>query len=353
MEQQSKAAVLAEVAAVAARPEGTRPTAEEMALIRTFALAEVAPEALYVRRMVLANDAVDRSDEQFPPAVLSRLAETLPGKPLLVAHQKEALPTGLVFRARARQATPGEAGTTTLEAWFYLLKTEANAEIRAQIDAGVARYVSIGFLFDARLCSVCDQEYWRCPHVPGQQVTDEAGSQRRVTYRYGGDLARYEACEASLVYLGCQRLAQLAKEAFLREEGPMEVEKLAARLEQLEARLAADGTGGGPTGGCPLGVADGETAALAADGRAYRSFLREEAARLARLSGSEKEAALLLAALPQAPAAQLQQIVESYRQKVDERFPPRGLGALADADPGDGETARAAGLSGARRLLRL
>src|SRR5438445_8729336 len=96
---------------------GPEPDAADLALInQRFALEALPKEAVYVRRMVLANDAVDRSFERFPKGVLERFAQTLPGKPVLVAHEKGALPIGLIYRAQVRPARGGEAGDTVLAA---------------------------------------------------------------------------------------------------------------------------------------------------------------------------------------------------------------------------------------------
>ena len=213
-------------AAAAVQPRGAvgpEPDAADLALInQQFALAELAPEDVYVRRMVLANDALDRSYERFTPAVLERFARTLPGKPVLVAHEKRELPIGLVYRAQVRPARPGEAGDVSLEAALYMVKSPENAAVRQQIDGGVVRYVSIGFRYDTRICSVCGQDYADCPHLPGEEIdgatgrrgdggTEGRGEGETVYYTYGGDMSRYEACECSLVYLGCQQMTQLVK----------------------------------------------------------------------------------------------------------------------------------------------
>ena len=62
---------------------------------------------------------------------------------------------------------------------------------------------------------------------------------------------------------------------------------------------------------------------LADEGLAYRDSLREEAKRLAGLLKLETEAGFLLTALQGATAAELKELVESYRARVEERFPPR------------------------------
>src|SRR5207244_9627562 len=115
---------------------GPVPDAADLALINErYALAPLGAEALYVRRMVLANDALDRTYERFPPAVLERFAERLPGKPVLIAHDKGELPIGVIYRAAVRPAREGEAGQVSLEAALSMRRTAANAEVRAQVDA--------------------------------------------------------------------------------------------------------------------------------------------------------------------------------------------------------------------------
>jgi hypothetical protein len=43
---------------------------------------------------------------RFPPAVLERFAQTLPGKLVLVPHDQSELPIGAIYRAAVRPAAP-------------------------------------------------------------------------------------------------------------------------------------------------------------------------------------------------------------------------------------------------------
>jgi hypothetical protein len=351
----------------AAAPEdsgfGPVPTPEDLALIHRYTLRPMEPDELYVRRMVLANDAVDRSYERFTPEVLNRFAETLPGKSLLVAHDKGRPAQGLFYQAQVRKAAPGESGGHSLVASFYMVKSPANADARQQIDGGVMRHVSIGFRYDQRLCDICGREYYDCPHFPGDTIEDAGGTPRTVTSHYGGDLSRYEANEGSLVYLGCQRDATIVKHEHEHEEGRMENEKALARIKELEAELAAvqarvvsipkleeerdrlkaerDSFHEQLRSAQALAghvLPSEEERALGEDGKAYREHLRAEVKRLAGIVKSEAEANLLLSALPNAPAKALKELVDSYQARVEEKFPPSGRGELhapaaAAADP--------------------
>lgn len=283
-----------------------QPTAAQYALIRPFLREEVPLESLIVLPFALANDAVDRGDLRIPGRILSRLAETLVGKALLLHHDKDSLGEGLWYQASVRPSLPGEAGTLTLEAWAYVLKTDSNAELRQKIAAGIARYCSISFRWDTRLCSACGRDYMGdCPHYRGQKLPD--GS--RVYLEFAGDLSRYEAVEGSLVYLGQQRLAQLLS---LSEGEGMDLEKLTQRLEALEARITAPAP------------------APASDGDALRADLSAQVERLAGVLERGTEAKAALAGVTGQPAAALIALRDEYQAAVDKAFPVAPSGNVID-----------------------
>lgn len=128
--------------------------------------------------MVLANNAVDRTYERFPVPVLERFAQTLPGKSLLITHDKRQPASGLIYDARVRTALPGEAGTHSLVASFYVVRTPDSEGLRQHIDGGVRRHVSIGFRYDQRLCDVCCNDCYNCVLFPGG-VLDWCGPRAR------------------------------------------------------------------------------------------------------------------------------------------------------------------------------
>jgi hypothetical protein len=285
----------------------------ELARIRPYALEPLEESELYVRQVRLANDAVDRTWERLPRAYLERFAATLPGKPLLLGHDHQETPTGLWFQAEVRPAAAGEPGEWVLEASFYMRKTAANEEIRRQIDAGVVRYASIGFRYDLLVCDLCGGATPRpgaaggCDHWPGRVYDGQV-----ATYSYGGDPARVEAHEGSLVYLGAQYGAELVKAVVSGEGSVVSADK-------------DEPVGVGLTTHHPP-LTTGEAAALAADGQAYRAWLSAELARLAGIVRAEAEAALLLAALEGQPAAKWLPVIAGFQARVDALFPPAPVG---------------------------
>lgn len=201
------------------------PSAEQLAAIRAYTLADVPAEKLYVRTFALAHNGIDRDNEAFDEAVLADFARTLPGKGLFIKH-----PTGWDgdtgpgkgrwFAARVERMSLEEArvlmrtpdlqfppGTTTavvLMADAYLPRTAGNTDLLEEIDAGVVSDVSVGFT-----------------HGKCEPITDEDG--RELTARRL--LSPREALEGSLVWLGAQPGARAIKNAPRTEEPDMHVDQ--------------------------------------------------------------------------------------------------------------------------------
>ena len=63
---------------------GKAPTPEQMAKINQYALVELAPEQVHVRRYLMAHNGIDRDVERFSEDLLNDFAGTLPGKGFFV-----------------------------------------------------------------------------------------------------------------------------------------------------------------------------------------------------------------------------------------------------------------------------
>jgi hypothetical protein len=407
--------------------------ARDLALINArFALVPLAPGEVDLRRMGLANDRVDRTYERFSPAFLARLAATIIGKSVLVHHDKRAFPIGRFYAAEVvreptvgREAvrgqrglshhggtedtekyteeTPGSApfspslspctppcspclrgekdlpptqhdpssGTTHwLIARYYMLRSEATAELRRQIDAGVYSYVSIGFRGGAPRCDLCSAPFaGDCPHWPGRVYATPAGD-RVCTLTWEDPDGSAEAVEGSLVWLGAQIGAQHVKSwrdsAFTTETRRARRKAHGEGLEEQQPCTTAVPPCTSPCPPCLRGEnprkEDGmqqdlpqaqeriaqleremaeyrERAAeaarlepLARDGERYRADLVAEITRLAGLVGAAKEATFLCESLTAAGAERLKELKAEYERRVEEKLPPQGCGRPAD-DP--------------------
>jgi hypothetical protein len=197
------------------------PTADQLAAIRPYMLADLPPEQLYVRTFALAHNAIDRDDEAFDDSLLADFARTLPGKGLFIKHPSgwdgDSGPgEGRFFHAELQTMSHAEARTllrqpdltwppgvttaTILMASAYMVRTEGNKDLLLKADAGIVSDVSIGFTAKR-----------------GDYFRDEAGREmqaRRLT-------SPGEALEGSLVWLGAQPGARAIKGASRTEETDM------------------------------------------------------------------------------------------------------------------------------------
>jgi len=213
---------------------GGAPDAGQLEQINRIALDEMTGETVYVRTAYLAHNAIDRDRDVFDDVLLAEFANTLPGKGLFIKHPRgwdgDTGPgVGRWFAASVKEMALDEArlalkqpqlqwptGTEKaklLEASFYIPRSNKNADLIADIDAGVASDVSIGFQASDR-----------------SAIGDGNGGV--VAYRL---LAPGEALEGSLVWLGAQPGAHVAKH-FTKasqhsEDNAMDIKELQAALD--------------------------------------------------------------------------------------------------------------------------
>lgn len=201
------------------RTKAVQPTEEQYERIKPFLLREFAPEELYIRQMELANDQYDRSNERFDIGYLRRFNETIVGRSVLIGHEYGTAPVGRFFQSSVGE---GANGWQWVIPWFYMPKSDGNALFRDNIDSGVWSYVSIGAYVDyaGLICDICGGRYYpwyadeseaQCPHISGEAYD---GTPCRTTWTTEkSDMSQVEAVEGSIVYLGCQYDAAVAKSA--------------------------------------------------------------------------------------------------------------------------------------------
>ena len=145
----------------------------DLPLIRQFAKAELAPEDVYTCRILLADNEIDRDQEQFSPEALRQMAELYPGKPGIVDHEWKAKNQfARVYRAEAAPAAGRRNGVGEplweLTADVYILRAGNERRI-ADIEGGILREVSVGVSGSRPVCSVCGAARWSCEHGAGQE----------------------------------------------------------------------------------------------------------------------------------------------------------------------------------------
>lgn len=148
-------------------------TKEELAEINRFAKGELTAEQVYTFSVRLCDNEVDRDFERFGTEELERLGELFLGKSGVFDHQWSAKgQTARIYRTEVvrQPETVTAAGDAYcwLKAYAYLLRTEKNQELIAEIEGGIKKEVSVGCAMGRSVCSVCGAENGACSHVKGQ-----------------------------------------------------------------------------------------------------------------------------------------------------------------------------------------
>ena len=255
---------------------------EELTYINQFAKTALTEEQVYVFSVRLCDNEVDRDFERFDTAALERLGELFLGKSGIFDHQWSARgQTARIYRTEvvrdaARVTTAGD-GYCWLKGWAYLLRTEKNADLIAEIEGGIKKEVSVGCSVAKRVCSVCGAGEGCCQHVRGQMYGD------RLCFTELREPV--DAYEWSFVAVPAQREAGVVK------------------------RFGQDG---------------GETALLrkqAALGRKYLQELRKEVVRLAMLADDGLDGSVLGKAMDRLEEPELLELKRGYEVQAARRFP--------------------------------
>lgn len=221
------------------------PDGQDLAEINRLAKTPLAPEQVYTFNLRLCDNEVDRDLERFDPDALEELGRLFLGRSGVFDHQWSAQgQTARIYRTEVirEAAKTTEAGDEYcwLKGWAYLLRTEKNAELIAEIEGGIKKEVSVGCSMGKSVCSICGAEDG-CGHEKGQ--------------RYGGKLCFRElrqpldAYEWSFVAVPAQRSAGVLKRfcqegedtALLRKQAALGVKYLVSlRREVVRLAMLAD-----------------------------------------------------------------------------------------------------------------
>lgn len=309
--------------------EGAECTPEMLAKINGYALAPLKAEDVYVRKLLLAHNCIDRDNERFPEAMLDQFAQTIVGKSLLIGHNRKETGSGLFFDAYTEDMTSeqfkamtgeeprmpdGMARCKCLWAWFYTLKTPRSEEWLKWIDGGITRHCSIGFAA-ADLTAV---------------RKDPNGAALYYEYVSPG-----EALEGSLVWLGAQPGATAQKalqpESQERQEEKSMKEFLAKLGKALGLSKALEEDNALEAVKSAFDAKDAEITELkkleplAEEGKAYRKSLVDDAVKFGALieevpgdADGQKKEVEFLATLP---LDRLKATRDKYEAKAREKFP--------------------------------
>lgn len=211
-------------------------TGEDLAAINALARAELTQEQIYTFAVRLCDNEVDRDYERFPRASLEALAKLFVGKSGIFDHVWSA--QGQAARLYKTEVVEEPGQTTSagdpvcwLKGYAYMVRTEANQDLIAEIEGGIKKEISVGCAVNRSTCSVCGSVAGNCGHRRGQI--------------YDGQLCFFnleepaDAYEWSFVAVPAQRKAGVVKTMRLPQEfGQAQlIQRAKARLELEKLRF--------------------------------------------------------------------------------------------------------------------
>lgn len=166
---------------------------EELELIGQFARKEMNRDELYTFSLILCDNEIDRDNEKFTVSALHVLAKLFVGKTGIFDHnmrskdQTARIYSAEVVTDETRTTADGEV-YTYVRAKAYMVRTEKNKDLIAEIDAGIKKETSVGCCVREISCSIC-----------GKNIKTQ-GCEHQKGKRYGGKLCCYLLSEPSDAY---------------------------------------------------------------------------------------------------------------------------------------------------------
>lgn len=159
-------------------------TDEDLKKINKYTLSPVTAEDVFIFKATMAdNEQDDRNFMPFDLKALQALKKLYPGKTMLKDHSRRAdnqiariYDTELVQNAN-KQTELGELHTE-LVAKIYMIKTDSNKDLIAEIMGGIKKEVSTSCTPEKMVCNICGTDNMKkyCRHWPGVEYTIEDGS---------------------------------------------------------------------------------------------------------------------------------------------------------------------------------
>ena len=151
------------------------PDDKDIELISRFTRKTPDKDDIYTFSVILCDNEVDRDEERFSKDALHRLAELFTGVTGISDHSmKSSDQTARVYKTKIitddSKITAAGEKYTYLKAWCYMLRTEKNKDLIAEIDGGIKKEVSVSCSCRDRICSVCgkDMKSRECNHIKGE-----------------------------------------------------------------------------------------------------------------------------------------------------------------------------------------
>lgn len=150
-------------------------TKDQLEKINKFTRRELTEDEVYVFSVILCDNDIDRDCERFDRKALEQLKELFIGKTGIFDHDaRSSHQSARIFdteiAADDSRTTKNGEPYICLKAHVYMVRTDENRSLIAEIDGGIKKEVSISCSASERKCSVCgcDKAKAGCAHVKGK-----------------------------------------------------------------------------------------------------------------------------------------------------------------------------------------
>lgn len=210
---------------------------QQLEKINKFTRRELTADEVYVFSVILCDNDIDRDGERFSDKALEELQMLFIGKTGIFDHD----PRTSNQSARIFDTELVEDGSRTtkngepykyLKASVYMVRTDKNRNMIAEIDGGIKKEVSISCTASQRICSICgcDKNKASCAHVKGKMYGN------KLCHTVLGGIT--DAYEWSFVAVPAQVNAGVTKH--FSSNGNVTAEALYADIKSADEELRRD-----------------------------------------------------------------------------------------------------------------
>lgn len=152
---------------------------EVLEKINKFTRREFSEDELYTFSVILCDNEIDRDCERFSDSALETLQKLFIGKTGIFDH--DASTSNQTARIYDTEIITDESRNTKngepykyLRGCAYMIRTDDNKTLIAEIDGGIKKEVSISCTASRKICSICgsDRTKGGCGHVRGKSYSN-------------------------------------------------------------------------------------------------------------------------------------------------------------------------------------
>ena len=150
-------------------------TEDVLEKINIHSVKPLTAEEVYCFSVLLCDNEIDRDYERFSVQSLNTLAEMYIGRTGIFDHNpKGENQTARIYHTEVKSYPDRKTGSgevyTALMGYAYMVRTEDNKSLIAEIDGGIKKEVSVGCAVSSKICSVCGVDILKnpCSHIRGK-----------------------------------------------------------------------------------------------------------------------------------------------------------------------------------------